>query len=169
MPARKIKEIFQQVAGPEIKDIFQQVAGPKIKEISQQVAGPKISDNCNIFTQIAPYYPPLFWLFRPIISVFLRDFWYISDFSDLFSATFSTFWTNNKCNFDLFSSFFPWKTWKYAIFSSNCALLSATFLIFLTDNKCVFDYCFFTKRGKMLKNTHIIRLKSQKVVDNNKP
>ena len=34
--------------------------------------------------------------------------------------------------------FFPWKTWKYAIVNSNCALLSVIFSDLLADNKFVF-------------------------------
>ena len=35
----------------------------------------------SIFTPIALYYRPLFWLFWGIIKVCLRDFWYISKYS----------------------------------------------------------------------------------------
>ena len=65
-------------------------------------------------------------------------------FSVLLSSTFLTFWTYEKCDFDLS---FPWKTCKYAIFSSNCIILSAIFSAFLADNKCFFDF-FGRKRGK---------------------
>ena len=52
------------------------------------------------FTQIAPYYRPLFWILRPIISVFLRVFLdTFRYFSALRSSIFSIFWTYNKCDF----------------------------------------------------------------------
>ena len=56
------------------------------------------------FTQIAPYYRPLFRIFRPIRSVVLRVFFHILRYySALLSSIFSTFWTFNKCDFIFFS------------------------------------------------------------------
>ena len=52
-------------------------------------------------------------------------------------------------------------TWKYAIFSSNCALFPPIVSTFLADNQCVFLF-FYRKRGKMLKITLIIGQKIRK-------
>ena len=92
----------------------------------------------STFTQIAPYYLSLFWLFRPIIRVILRGFLVFFDiFQHYYRVLFRLFgWTYNKCNFD----FFSWKTWRYAIFSSNCALIITYFSTFLAENKGVFVF-----------------------------
>ena len=39
----------------------------------------------------------------------------------------------------VFFSFFPWKTWEYAIVSSDCALLAAILSAFLANISSVFD------------------------------
>ena len=59
-----------------------------------------------------------------------------------------------------FLSLFTLQTWKYAIVSSNCALLSAIFSAFFADNKFIFDLK--KKRGEILKITLIIGQKIRK-------
>ena len=78
-------------------------------------------------------------------------------FSVLLSSTFLTFWTYEKCDFDLS---FPWKTCKYAIFSSNCIILSAIFSAFLADNKCFFD--FLLENGENVQTQTYHRSKNSK-------
>ena len=81
---------------------------------------------------------------------FERIFDILRYFSALLSSISSTFWAHNSCDFDFF---FPWKTWKYAIFSSNCAFLSAIFSTFLADNKRIKVFLiFFQKTGDNAQN-----------------
>ena len=95
----------------------------------------------STFNQIAPYYLSLVWLFRQIIRVILRGFFvFFGIFQHYYRELFQLFgWTYNKCNFD----FFSWKTWRYAIFSSNFDLLLSHFLTSLTYNKCYFEHFLF--------------------------
>ena len=55
------------------------------------------------FTQITPYYRPLFRVLRPILSVILRVFLdTFRYFSALIWSIFSIFWTYIKCDFYFF-------------------------------------------------------------------
>ena len=89
------------------------------------------------FTQIAPYYRPLFRIFRPIRSVVLRVFFFI--YYGIIPPYYRAFFRLFGPLISVILFFFPWKT-RIVRFSAGVAFQLSVFF-------CRFHYLFFIFLG----------------------